>query len=67
MTETRFNTQQQHQESTSAEEHGVSDFLVEARQLLHRTLPTDVCPPWLDDASDVSSNLMNVPTWVAAR
>ena len=33
------------------------------------TLPADVCPPWLDDdeASNVSSNVMNVPTWAAAR
>lgn len=31
------------------------------------TGPADVIPPWLEDVSDASSNLMNDPTWLAAR
>jgi len=30
-------------------------------------LPADVCSPWLEDVSDISSNFMNCPTWAAAR
>jgi hypothetical protein len=31
------------------------------------TAPADVKPPWLEDVSDVSSNLTNCPIWVAAK
>lgn len=32
-----------------------------------KTGPAEVTPPWLEDVSDISSNLMNWDTWVAAR